>query len=102
MSRASILPLAALGLSIAIATSDMAASRARAEVAFEYTESRRHDDVVAMETFRPGYSFWKHIFTIPDGFIAFGSAVDGRLLAVFPAAGDWTRQADWKDAAPST
>ena len=73
-----------------------------AELASERTGARRHDDVVAMGTFRPGYSFWKHNFTIPDGSIAFGSAVDGRLLAVFPAAGDWTREADWKDPALST
>jgi hypothetical protein len=73
-----------------------------ADLAFEHTAARRHDDLAAMETFRPGYSFWQHIFTIPDGFIAFGSAVDGRLLAVFPTAGDWTRDADWKDPALST
>ena len=34
---------------------------------------------------------------IPDGSIAFGSAVDGRLLATFPAKGDWTRKAVWAD-----
>lgn len=79
-----------------------AAVRSDAELATEHTEARRQDDVIAMETFRPGYSFWKHIFTIPDGFIAFGSAVDGRLLAVFPTVGDWTHQADWKDPALST
>src|SRR5439155_9337639 len=79
-----------------------AAGLPEAQLASEHTGARRRDDLVAMETFRPGYSFWKHIFTIPDGFIAFGSAVDGRLLAVFPAAGDWTRDADWKDPALST
>src|SRR5262249_50195545 len=35
--------------------------------------------------------------TIPDGSIAFGSAVDGRLLATFPTRGDWSRQAVWTD-----
>ena len=64
-----------------------------------YTIARRNDDLAALERFRPGYSFWQHIFTIPDGFIAFGSGVDGRLLAVFPAKGDWTREADWKEPA---
>ena len=52
-----------------------------------------------MQAFRPGYAFWQHVFTIPDGSIAFGSAVDGRLLATFPAKGVWTRQAVWSDPA---
>ena len=57
---------------------------------------RHRDDVEAMRSVRPGYAFWQHIFTIPDGFVAFGSAVDGRLLATFPTRGDWVREADWK------
>jgi hypothetical protein len=60
-------------------------------------EARLHADVAAMRAFRPGYEFWRHVFTIPDGSIAFGSAVDGRLLATFPAKGDWTRRAVWTD-----
>ena len=55
-------------------------------------------DVRALESFRPGYQFWQQIFTIPDGSIAFGSAHDGRLLAVFSAKGDWTDLAAWKDS----
>jgi hypothetical protein len=55
-------------------------------------------DVRALERHRPGFPFWQHIFTIPDGRIAFGSAQDGRLLAVFPTAGDWSRDAVWEDA----
>src|SRR4051812_15875079 len=47
-------------------------------------EARQRADFAAMRTFRPGYVFWRHVFTIPDGRIAFGSAVDGRLLATFP------------------
>ena len=35
----------------------------------------------------PAIAFWQHVFTMPDGSIAFGSAVDGRLLATFPAKG---------------
>ena len=50
-----------------------------------------------MQTFRPGYPFWQHVFTLPDRSIAFGSALDGRLLATFPAKGDWTRDAVWAD-----
>ncbi|HUE89862.1 MAG TPA: hypothetical protein VMO26_27610 [Vicinamibacterales bacterium] len=61
--------------------------------------SRYQDDVVAMESVRPGYRFWQHIFTIPDGHIAFGSALDGRLLAVFPVTGDWTRNVVWHEPA---
>ncbi|MGE3277648.1 MAG: transglycosylase SLT domain-containing protein [Vicinamibacterales bacterium] len=44
-------------------------------------------DVAALEHLRPGYRFWRHIFLIPDGAIAFGSPVDGRLLATVPARG---------------
>jgi hypothetical protein len=56
-------------------------------------------DVRALERHRPGFPFWQHIFTIPDGAIAFGSATDGRLLAVFPAKSDWAEQALWIDPA---
>jgi hypothetical protein len=61
--------------------------------------ARWRADVVAMQTFRPGYAFWQHVFTIPDGSIAFGSASEGRLLATFPVKGDWTRQGVWTDKA---
>jgi hypothetical protein len=61
-------------------------------------DSRRDDDFAALATYRPGYEFWRHIFSIPDGSIAFGSAVDGRLLAVFPTRGDWVRDGKWHDA----
>jgi hypothetical protein len=56
------------------------------------------EDLAAIEAFRPGYSFWQHVFAIPDGSVAFGNGSDGTLLAVFPAGGDWTRSADWTDA----
>jgi hypothetical protein len=46
--------------------------------------------------------FWRHIFMIPDGSVAFGSRADGRLLAVFPAAGDWTRDGRWHEPALAT
>ena len=111
MMRTSLLRPAALAATVAMVTCGMGMLRADAQaiarasaasdgnratragssdadLAFEHTAARRHDDLAAMETFRPGFSFWQHIFTIPDGFIAFGSAVDGRLLAVFPTAGD--------------
>jgi hypothetical protein len=62
-------------------------------------EARRTADFAAMQTFRPGYEFWRHVFTLPDGSVAFGSAVDGRLLATFPVRGEWTRRAVWVDPA---
>jgi hypothetical protein len=62
---------------------------------------RAHDrfaaDLAAMQVYRPGYPFWQHIFTIPDGSVAYGSATDGRLLAVFPSRGDWLTAAQWGD-----
>src|SRR5262245_38322434 len=66
--------------------------------AFEIVAARRQADFEAMQTYRPGYPFWRHVFTLPDGSIAYGSAVNGRLLAVFPAKGDWIRQARWTDS----
>jgi len=62
-------------------------------------EARRRADFAAMQEFRPGYEFWRHVFMLPDGSVAFGSAVDGRLLATFPVRGDWTRHAVWSDPA---
>jgi hypothetical protein len=59
--------------------------------------ARALDDVAALQTHRPAYPFWRHIFTIPDGAIVYGSAADGRLLATFPSRGDWTRDATWND-----
>ena len=47
--------------------------------AVDIVAARRRDDFVAMQTFRPGYPFWQHVFTLPDRLIAFGSTVDGRL-----------------------
>jgi hypothetical protein len=63
---------------------------------------RLEGDLAAMQRFRPGYPFWQHIFTIPDGSVAYGAAEDGRLLATFPLRGDWQRAARWEDASLST
>src|SRR5262245_58970215 len=60
-------------------------------------DARRRADFDAMRTFRPGYAFWQHVFTLPDHSIAYGSGVNGRLLAIFPATGDWRRKARWAD-----
>ena len=63
----------------------------------EYSDSRLQADIGAVQAFRPGYSFWQHIFMIPDGRIAYGSAEDGRLLVTFPIRGSWASAGDWKD-----
>ena len=65
--------------------------------AWDQVAARQHADVSVMEKLRPGYGFWRTVFTIPDGYVAFGSALDGRLLAVFPQGGDWTQRAKWSD-----
>ena len=57
----------------------------------QHAQARMQDDVAALQTYRPEFPFWRHIFTIADGAIVYGSAVDGRLLATFPADGDWRR-----------
>jgi hypothetical protein len=56
-------------------------------------------DFDALRAFRPGYAFWRHVFMVPDGSVAFGSRSDGRLLAVFPAAGDWATSGRWEEPA---
>jgi hypothetical protein len=55
-----------------------------------------------VRSFRPAYKFWQHLFVIPDGRIAVGSAKDGRLLATFPTKGDWVRQGAWEDPSLAT
>ncbi len=60
-------------------------------------DARLKDDLAVVQSFRPAYRFWQHIFTIPDGRIAFGREDDGRLLATFPSRGDWARDAVWFD-----
>jgi hypothetical protein len=60
-------------------------------------QSRLDGDFEAMRMFRPGYTFWQHIYAIPDGSVAFGSAEDGRLIAIFPSRGDWGRSVQWAD-----
>ena len=69
-----------------------------AMVAQDAPLTRYEQDLLAMQRYRPGYAFWQHVFTVPDGSIAFGSATDGRLLAVFPRKGDWTDETVWIDS----
>ena len=63
----------------------------------DHAVARLAADIEVVKVFRPSYPFWQHIFTIPDGRIAFGSASDGRLIATFPARGDWSNGAVWLD-----
>jgi hypothetical protein len=106
MRTKAILALAVLAAGIPMAAWSVITSRANANAAAaspargpsgadDPVEVRRRADFAAMQAFRPGYAFWRHVFTIPDGSIAFGSAADGRLLATFPARGEWTRRAVW-------
>ena len=67
----------------------------------DFARARLLADLGAVQSFRPAYPFWQHIFTIPDGRIVFGSARDGRLLATFPTVGNWQRDAVWEDSALS-
>ena len=62
----------------------------------EAVRARMQGDLVALQSYRPEFPFWRHIFTIPDGAVVYGSAVDGRLLATFPAEGDWQRDGAWE------
>jgi hypothetical protein len=108
MRTKAILALVALAAAIPVAAWSVVTRDSGAEVANSApapaphaadnpVEARRRADFAAMQAYRPGYAFWQHVFTTPDGSIAFGSAVDGRLLATFPAKGAWTRQAEWSD-----
>ena len=47
---------------------------------------RRDADIASLQKFRPGYPFWRHVFSIPDGHVVFGSAADGRRLEVIRSA----------------
>ncbi len=81
-------------------TSAGATPPARVELAAQpYIQARYRADLAAVQTFRPSYLFWQHIFTIPDGRIIFGSAETGRLLASFPTRGNWAREGLWEDSA---
>lgn len=107
-ARATLVLAVAMAASIPAAASKVVTSRdvapdatgiadATTLTAADVAAARRRDDFAAMQEYRPGYPFWQHVFTLPDHSVAFGSATDGRLLALFPAKGEWTRHATWKD-----
>ena len=64
-----------------------------------HVQARYAADLAALRIHRPAYSFWQHIFTIPDGDIVYGSAADGHLIASFPQRGNWARDGEWVDPA---
>lgn len=66
-------------------------------LAQQTASARLQSDLVAMRRFSPSYPFWYHVFTKPDGSVAFGSATNGRLLVTFPVRGNWTRNGAWED-----
>jgi len=99
LTRLAVFTLVAFGVGAAVHAQDGVASPM--ELVRQHATARLHVDLDAMQRFRPAYRFWRHIFTVPDRFIAFGSAADGRLLATFPTRGDWTREAAWEDVSLS-
>lgn len=88
--------IALLGTVVLIGTG--VAARQNSPAIAEVPQTRLEQDLRAMERYRPGYPFWQQVFTVPDGSIVFGSATDGRVLAVFPAKGDWKASARWMDS----
>ena len=80
-----------------ISSLDSVATSPAERATHEFSGARLQADIAVLTSFRPAYRFWQHIFTIPDGRIIFGSAQDGRLLAVFPTRGNWTQTAVWED-----
>ncbi|MEE3202827.1 MAG: transglycosylase SLT domain-containing protein [Acidobacteriota bacterium] len=85
-----------VGLGVVLsAQSELSNAAQTARSAYYHSRTRLADDEAAFRVYRPAYSFWQHIFTIPDGSIIFGSAEDGRLLATFPSRGNWARDVIW-------
>jgi hypothetical protein len=70
--------------------------------ALQYARARMQGDLAALQAYRPEFPFWRHIFTVADGAVVFGSASDGRLIATLPAEGDWQREGVWEDPALAT
>lgn len=68
----------------------------RDETVQDLARQRYGRDLEAMLQYRPRYPFWRHVYTVPNGRVAFGSAADGRLLATFPIRGDWRQEAHWE------
>jgi hypothetical protein len=85
-----------LPLAAQVAIPERKTSGQTQEATAQFARLRMQADVAALQTYRPGFQFWRYIFTIADGSIVFGSNVDGRLLATFPASGDWQTAGTWE------
>jgi hypothetical protein len=94
LSGRATLPLAAQAAGQVISADAKTVARVQ-----EHVRVRVQADLAALRAYRPEFPFWRHIFTVPDGSIIFGSAVDGRVLATFPVQGDWQRDGVWEDPA---
>src|SRR5262245_51947079 len=79
-----------------------ARANGRAVTAQQHARARMQGDVAALQMYRPEFPFWRHIFTVPDGAVIFGSGVDGQLIATFPTEGDWQRDGVWEDPSLET
>lgn len=109
--RVAAIVLVAAGFAVPILAQDLPAPalpgsgelRATDEEAVRWhMRQRLEEDRAALEAYRPGYPFWQHVFTTPDGTILYGSAADGHLLAAFPQKGDWLTGALWMDGSLSS
>jgi hypothetical protein len=87
-----------LAAQVAIPAPQAAAGDGSLSSAQRHARARMQDDLSALSAYRPAYPFWRHIFTVPDGAVIFGSATDGRLIATFPVRGDWASEGVWEDA----
>ena len=63
---AGVIGLIGLGLVLS-AQSEPPDAAQTARSAYYHTRARLADDEAAFRVHRPAYSFWQHIFTIPDG-----------------------------------
>lgn len=89
-----------LSMSRAVTGSPVDAARTAPdqELIRQHARLRLAADVSALQSYRPGYPFWRSVFVTPDGSVLFGSARDGRLLARFPVRGDWIREGRFEDS----
>lgn len=98
MKRAALLGFAMLCVASHASAHERVGEPSESDV-LAFTSARLAADIAALERFRPGYSFWRHVFTTPDGSVLYASAEDGRVLARFPERGDWLRDATFEDGA---
>jgi hypothetical protein len=88
---------APLRLAAQVVDRDQPTSQPAPVTAQQHARARVQDDLAALQAYRPRFPFWRYVFTIPDGAVIFGSAVDGRLIATFPVESDWRHDGTWED-----